>query len=86
MVERSREQGVRRFSTLRVARDEEEGNEKLSLMNFEFYGVPCTVFLFIDVSLEVPLTQLRHGLAGERGGTKRAAITARADRSLSSAP
>jgi len=86
MVERSREQGVRRFSTLRVARDEEEGNEKLSLMNLEFYGVPCAVFLFIDGSMEDSLTQLPHSLAGERGGTKRAAITSRADRSRSSAP
>ena len=51
MEERSREHGARRLSTLGVARDDEEGREKLSLMNFEFYGAPCAVFLFIDGSL-----------------------------------
>src|SRR4030042_4306408 len=51
MEERSREHGARRLSTLGVARDNEEEREKLSLMNFEFYGAPCAVFLFIDGSL-----------------------------------
>jgi len=51
LEERSREHGARRLSTLGVARDNEEGREKLSLMNFEFYGAPCAVFLFIDGSL-----------------------------------
>ena len=51
MEERSKEHGARRLSTLGVARDEEEEREKLSLMNFEFYGAPCVVFLFIDGSL-----------------------------------
>lgn len=51
LEERSREHGARRLSTLGVARDDEEGREKLSLMNFEFYGAPCAVFLFIDGSL-----------------------------------
>jgi nitroreductase len=48
---RSREHGARRLATLGVARDDEEGREKLRLMNFEFYGAPCAVFLFIDRSL-----------------------------------
>ena len=51
LQERSREHGARRLSTLGVARDDEEGREKLRLMNFEFYGAPCAVFLFIDGSL-----------------------------------
>ncbi|MDI6754704.1 MAG: nitroreductase [Thermodesulfobacteriota bacterium] len=51
LEERSREHGARRLTTLGVARDDEEGREKLRLMNFEFYGAPCAVFLFIDGSL-----------------------------------
>jgi nitroreductase len=51
LEERSRKHGARRLSTLGVARDDEGGREKLRLMNFEFYGAPCAVFLFIDGSL-----------------------------------
>lgn len=51
LEERSREHGARRLSTLGIARDDEAGREKLRLMNFEFYGAPCAVFLFIDGSL-----------------------------------
>jgi len=51
LEERSREHGARRLSTLGVARDDEEGREKLRLMNFEFYGAPWAVLLFIDGSL-----------------------------------
>jgi nitroreductase len=51
LEERSREHGARRLSKLGMARDDEEGREKLRLMNFEFYGAPCAVFLFIDGSL-----------------------------------
>lgn len=49
--ERAREHGARRLSTLGLARDDVEGREKLRLMNFEFYGAPCAVFLFMDGSL-----------------------------------
>lgn len=49
--ERAREHGVRRLSTLGIARDDEAGRERLRLMNFEFYGAPCAVFLFIDETL-----------------------------------
>ncbi len=48
---RSREHGARRLSTLGVGRDDDGGREKLRLMNFEFYGAPCAVFLFMDGSL-----------------------------------
>lgn len=51
LQERSREHGARRLATLGVARDDEQGREKLRLMNFEFYGGPCAVFLFMDGSL-----------------------------------
>ncbi|MEW6333828.1 MAG: nitroreductase family protein, partial [Thermodesulfobacteriota bacterium] len=51
MEERSREHGARRLNTLGLARDDAAGREKLRLMNFEFYGAPCAVFLFIDGSL-----------------------------------
>jgi nitroreductase len=49
--ERAREHGARRLSTLGVARDDAAGREGLRLMNFEFYGAPCAVLLFIDGSL-----------------------------------
>jgi nitroreductase len=51
MEARSREHGARRLSTLGVARDDEQGRDKLRLMNYEFYGAPCAVFLFMDGSL-----------------------------------
>ena len=51
LEERSRQHGARRLSALAVARDDEGEREKLRLMNFEFYGAPCAVFLFIDGSL-----------------------------------
>ncbi len=51
MDERSREHGARRLGTLGLARDDAEGREKLRLMNFEFYGAPCALFLFMDGSL-----------------------------------
>ncbi len=48
---RSGEHGARRLATLGIERGDEEGREKLRLMNFEFYGAPCAAFLFIDGSL-----------------------------------
>lgn len=51
MDERSRAHGARRLSTLGMERDDGAGREKLRLMNFEFYGAPCAVFLFMDGSL-----------------------------------
>ncbi len=51
LEKRSQEHGARRLSTLGVARGDKEGREKLRLMNFEFYGAPCAVFLFMDGSL-----------------------------------
>lgn len=48
---RSREHGARRLAALGVARDDEQGREKLRLGNFEFYGAPSAAFLFMDGSL-----------------------------------
>lgn len=51
MEARSRDHGARRLNALGVARDDEQGRDKLRLMNYEFYGAPCAVFLFMDGSL-----------------------------------
>ena len=51
LKKRSGEHGARRLQTLGVARDDEQGRERLRLMNFQFYGAPCVVFLFIDSTL-----------------------------------
>jgi nitroreductase len=51
LEERSRAHGAHRLGALGVAREDVEGREKLRLMNFEFYGAPCAVFLFMDGSL-----------------------------------
>ena len=51
MEVRSREHGARRLNTLGMARDDQEGREKLRLMNFEFYGAPCAILLFMDGAL-----------------------------------
>jgi nitroreductase len=48
---RSGEHGARRLATLGIERGDEEGRQKLNLMNYEFYGAPCVIFLFIDGSL-----------------------------------
>ena len=51
MEERTKEHGARRLKTLGVERNDEGGREKLRLMNFEFYGAPCAVLLFMDGAL-----------------------------------
>jgi nitroreductase len=51
LLQRSQDHGARRLGTLGVARNDEEGREKLRLMNYEFYGAPCAIFLFMDGSL-----------------------------------
>ena len=48
---RSRDHGKRRLAALSVDRNDEAEREKLALMNFEFYGGPCAIFLFMDGSL-----------------------------------
>jgi nitroreductase len=51
MEARSREHGSRRLNTLGIERTDQEGREKLRLMNYQFYNAPCAVFLFMDGSL-----------------------------------
>jgi nitroreductase len=48
---RSGEHGARRLAALEVDRDDAVEREKLMLMNFEFYGAPCAMFLFMEGSL-----------------------------------
>jgi nitroreductase len=48
---RAHQHGERRLDTLGIERGDEEGRERLRLMNFEFYGAPCVAFLFIDGTL-----------------------------------
>jgi len=51
MEKRLREHGARRLNTIGIERTDKIGRERLRLMNFEFYGAPCAVFLFMDDSL-----------------------------------
>jgi len=51
LKKRAGEHGARRLQILGVARDDEGERERLRLMNFEFYGAPCAVFLFMDSTL-----------------------------------
>jgi nitroreductase len=48
---RSREHGARRLKTLGVEREDAQARENLRLMNFEFYGAPCIILLFMDRTL-----------------------------------
>jgi nitroreductase len=48
---RARDHGARRLAALGVERVAETEREKLGLMNFEFYGAPCAIFLFMEGSL-----------------------------------
>lgn len=51
MENRTREHGARRLNTLGIERNDKVKREALRLMNFEFYGAPCAVFLFMDGTL-----------------------------------
>ncbi len=48
---RSREHGARRFKALGIERENEQQRKEMRLMNFEFYGAPCVLFLFMDSTL-----------------------------------
>lgn len=48
---RAREHGARRFKALGIERDNEQQRKELRLSNFEFYGAPCVLFLFMDSTL-----------------------------------
>jgi nitroreductase len=51
MEKRSKEHGARRMTALGVERDDKEMRRKLRMMNYEFYGAPSCIFLFMDKSL-----------------------------------
>ncbi len=48
---RAREHGARRFQALGIERENEQQRQALQLLNFEFYGAPCVLFLFLDSTL-----------------------------------
>lgn len=48
---RSREHGMKRFRALGIERESEQQRKELRLLNFEFYGAPCVLFLFMDATL-----------------------------------
>ena len=45
---RLREHGAKRFKALGIERADKQQRENLQLLNYEFYGAPCVIFLFID--------------------------------------
>lgn len=51
LEKRAREHGAGRFQAAGVARDNEQQRKELQLRNFEFYGAPCAIFLFLDKAL-----------------------------------
>ncbi len=51
LEKRSREHGAKRFKALGIERENEQQRTELRLMNFEFYGAPCALFLFMDSTL-----------------------------------
>lgn len=51
LEKRSREHGARRFKALGIERENEQQRKELRLLNFEFYGAPCALFLFMDSTL-----------------------------------
>ncbi|MFC1932141.1 nitroreductase [Chloroflexota bacterium] len=48
---RAREHGAKRFKALGIDRENEQQRKEMQLMNFEFYGAPCVLFLFMDSTL-----------------------------------
>ncbi len=48
---RKHEHGARRLETIGVERGDEKGRETLRLLNYEFYGAPCVIFLYMDGTL-----------------------------------
>jgi len=48
---RAKEHGAKRFRALGIERENEQQRKELRLLNFEFYGAPCVLFLFMDSTL-----------------------------------
>lgn len=51
MEERIKEHGERRFKILGIEREDKRKRKELKLANFEFYGAPCVLFLFMNSTL-----------------------------------
>ncbi len=49
--ERSKKHNIDRFSALGVARDDTQRRQRLRLENFQFFGAPCAMFVWMDESL-----------------------------------
>ena len=48
---RSREHSARRFKVVGIERENTEQRLEMRLRNFDFYGAPCVLFLFVDNTL-----------------------------------
>jgi nitroreductase len=48
---RAAEHNARRFKALDIARDDSAARNGLRLMNYQFFGAPCVLFLWLDKSL-----------------------------------
>ena len=48
---RGREHSARRFKAIGVEREDERQRKAMRLRNFEFYGAPCVLFLFMERTL-----------------------------------
>ncbi len=51
MDQRVREHAANRAKTLGIERGDEQKRRDMRLANFEFYGAPCVLFLFMDSTL-----------------------------------
>jgi len=51
LEKRANEHGTRRFKAIGIEREDEQQRKQLRLLNFEFYGAPCALFLFMDSTL-----------------------------------
>lgn len=51
LEERARIHNKNRFAAIGLARDDALAREKARLLNFEFFGAPCAVFIFMDKAL-----------------------------------
>ena len=51
LEQRSREHAARRFESIGIAREDKQQREEVRLKNFEFFGAPCVLFLFMDSTL-----------------------------------
>ncbi len=51
LARRAGEHNARRFKALEIERDDHAARDGLRLMNYQFFGAPCVLFLWLDQSL-----------------------------------